>query len=168
MKPTDLALEAMRLKALSRAGWVRLGIADPESVAAHSWGVAFLALLLCPPELDRGRVLAMAILHDLAEVEVGDLTPLDGVPPAEKHRRERVAIERLLVDRPDLRALWEEAEARSTPEARFLKELDTLDLGVQARHYAAAGVDVDEFLALAADALAHLDAAPTGLPRSSG
>ena len=48
-------LEALSLKDLARAGWVRAGVQHPESVAAHSWGVAWLVLALCPAELDRGR-----------------------------------------------------------------------------------------------------------------
>lgn len=157
MTPADLALEATRLKEVARAGWVRVGVPAPESVAAHSWGVAFLALLLAPPELDRGKLLAMAVLHDLAELEVGDLTPHDGVGKEEKHRREARALDRLLADRPDLRALWDEAEARQSPEARFLKHLDRLEMGVQARRYRDRGADVSEFLAEVAAELAGLD-----------
>lgn len=145
---TDRALlcEALGLKELDRAGWTRVGIARPESVAAHSWGVALLVLVRCPPELDRARLLAMALLHDLAEVRVGDLTPYDGVPRAEKHRREREVMTELLAHRPDLLAIWNEAEAGETPEARFLKAMDLTDLGLQAERYAAEGHGVEEFL----------------------
>ena len=72
-------------------------IGDGESVADHSWAVAFLATLLCPEELNREKVLIMAILHDLAEVRVGDITPYDGVPVPEKHAREARAMEAMLV-----------------------------------------------------------------------
>jgi putative hydrolase of HD superfamily len=123
-----------------------VGVERPESVAAHSWGVALLVLLRAPPELDRGKLLAMAVLHDLAEVRVGDLTPADGVPKDEKHRREREAMVALLGHRPELLALWDEAEAGVTPEARFLKRMDRADMGMQAEHYAAAGHDTTEFL----------------------
>ncbi len=161
------AVEAMDLKHLPRAGWARVGVSSHaartdaydvsvESVAAHSWGVAFLALLRCPPELDRQRVLTMAILHDLAEVRVGDLTPHDGVPADEKHARERAAMHALLGHRPDLLAAWEEAEACVTPEARFVKVLDRADMGLQAERYMRAGHDVSEFLAVTRDARATL------------
>lgn len=159
MKAADLALEATRLKALPRTGWVQAGVADPESVAAHSWGVAFLALLLCPPGLDRGRVLAMAVLHDLAEVDTGDLTPEDGVSPDEKHHRERKVMLRLLGEHPHLLAVWEEAEARVSPEAKFLKDLDRLDMGVQARRYQDRG-EVARFLAATSELLDRLDETP--------
>jgi putative hydrolase of HD superfamily len=147
------AREAMGLKDVARAGWLRVGVDHPESVAAHSWGVALLALLRCPAGLDREKVLAMAILHDLAEVRVGDLTPQDGVPREEKHHRERVAMRAMLGHRPELLDLWEEAEACVTPEARFLKHLDKADMGLQAEVYAARGVATAEFTESAAPAM---------------
>ncbi|MES2640123.1 MAG: HD domain-containing protein [Myxococcota bacterium] len=156
MTDRELAREAMALKAVDRAGWKRVGVAFPESVAAHSWGVALLALLRCPPELDRDKLLAMAILHDLAEVRVGDLTPHDGVSKEEKHQRERDAMDVLLAHRPDLRAIWDEAEAGVSPEARLLKELDRADMGMQALVYGDAGIDVSEFLTSTADVLKRL------------
>lgn len=146
MTEPELVEAAFRLKELDRAGWLRVGVARPESVAAHSWGVAFLALLRCPTELDRGRVLAMALLHDLAECVVGDLTPHDGVSKDEKRRREVEAIEDLLAERPELRALWDEVEAAQTDEARFVKGLDREDMRAQARLYGQRGIDVAEFL----------------------
>lgn len=150
MTDRALARAAMALKDVDRAGWKRVGVAHPESVAAHSWGVALLALLRCPAGLDREKLLAMAILHDLAELRVGDLTPHDGVSKEEKHRRERAAMDDLLADRPDLRAIWDEAEAGTSPEARLLKALDRADMGLQAERYADLGFDTAEFTASAA------------------
>jgi putative hydrolase of HD superfamily len=141
-----LLLEAMGLKSVDRAGWTRIGVTHPESVAAHSWGVALAVLLRCPPDLDRHKLLVMAVLHDLAEVRVGDITPHEGVAREEKHRRERAAMADLLAHRPDLLAVWDEAEAGVSPEARFLKEMDRTDMGVQAERYMTQGMDVSEFL----------------------
>jgi putative hydrolase of HD superfamily len=142
-------IETLQLKELPRAGWVRAGVPAPESVADHSWGVTWLALALCPPGLDRGRVLAMAVMHDLAEVRTGDLTPADGVPADEKARCEGEALAALLapLGRPDLLDLWREFEARATPEARFVRACDKLDMALQARRYEALhGLDLGEFV----------------------
>ncbi|HNC96206.1 MAG TPA: HD domain-containing protein [Myxococcota bacterium] len=154
---TDQALlsAALALKGLDRAGWKRVGIERPESVAAHSWGVTLAALLRCPPGLNREKVLIMAILHDLAEATVGDITPHDGVSREEKQRREEEAIRLLLGDHPELLALWEEAEQRQSPEAQFVKEMDLLDMGLTARHYATMA-DTSEFFASAGAALSRL------------
>lgn len=61
------------LKDVARSGWVLRGIERPESVADHSWGTAYLCLLLAPAGIDRERSVAMALVHDLAEVETGDI-----------------------------------------------------------------------------------------------
>ncbi len=146
MTDRELLEEALGLKELDRAGWKRVGVTNPESVADHSFGVALAALVLAPPHLDRARLLGMALVHDLAEVRVGDITPHDGVPREEKRRRESVAAHEMFAHRPDLLALWAEAEAAETEEARFLKTLDRLDLRLTAERYGARGADVSEFL----------------------
>ncbi|MEQ1505748.1 MAG: HD domain-containing protein, partial [Myxococcota bacterium] len=86
----DALLEVVALKALARTGWVRVGVPGPESVAAHSWGVAWLVLALLPDTMDRERALVYAVIHDLPEVWTGDLTPHDAVP--DKAAREHAAI----------------------------------------------------------------------------
>lgn len=142
-------LEALALKDLPRSGWVRAGVSQPESVAAHSWGVAFLALVLMPPELDRARVLEIALLHDLAEVRVGDITPHDAVDAGEKSRAEREALSALLapLGRGDvLFERWLEYEVGSTAEGRFVKACDKLDMALQAERYAEQGLDLSEFV----------------------
>ena len=156
MSGPGLLDEALLLKALPRAGWQRIGISDPESVAAHSWGVAWLALLLRPPGLDQERILSLAIIHDIAEIRVGDITPYDGVSRSEKHRRERRAARDLLAHRPELLGLWEDYATRSSPEARFVHQLDKIDMALQARHYARhRGHDTREFIQNARAAVSH-------------
>lgn len=143
-------LEVLTLKEVARAGWLRAGVPAPESVAAHSWGVAWLVLVLCPPDLDRGRALAIAVLHDLAEVRVGDLTPADGVGKAEKARREAHAMAGLLAGlrgAGELTALWREYEDGSTPEGRLVKACDKLDMALQAARYqATSDLELREFI----------------------
>jgi putative hydrolase of HD superfamily len=150
--------EAIALKDLPRAGWLRVGVDAPESVAAHSWGVAWLVLALCPPSLDRGHALALAVLHDLAEVRVGDITPYDRVAAAEKRAREQAALGGLvapLARAGELRALFREYAARRTPESRFVHACDKLDMALQAHRYARElGVHTEEFVRSALEALA--------------
>jgi putative hydrolase of HD superfamily len=152
----DALLAACALKDLPRAGWARVGVPAPESVAAHSWGVAHLVLWLLPLDLDLGRALAYAALHDLAEATVGDITPHDGVGRDEKIRREREAIAALLDLRPALRDRWEAYEARADREAAFVHELDRLDMAVQALAYHRRGAaGMAAFVASAARVVRH-------------
>ena len=139
---TDALVEVLALKALARSGWVRRGIPSPESVAAHSWGVAWLVLVLLPDGLDLQRALSYAVLHDLAEVRTGDLTPHDGVGPEEKAAREHRAMASLVGSLPrgaSLLATWEAYEAQTDPESRFVRQLDRLDMALQAAAYARQG-----------------------------
>ena len=147
MIPPEILLEVLRLKSLPRAGWLRAGIAAPESVAGHSWGLSWLVLLLCPETLDRERALSLAIVHDLPEVLAGDITPHDGIPAAEKHRREAEAADHLLGESSRLRALWQEYADNTTPEARLVHQLDKLDMALQAiRYRQQQGADTTEFI----------------------
>jgi putative hydrolase of HD superfamily len=133
---------AGRLKETPRAGWALRGIARPESVADHSHRVALLALVLAPRAgLDPSRCAALALVHDLAEALVGDITPYDGVSADEKRHRESGAMRTLadLAGDASLVALWEEYDAASSPEARFVKELDKLETVLQAAEYERAG-----------------------------
>ncbi|HEU5011889.1 MAG TPA: HD domain-containing protein [Roseiflexaceae bacterium] len=134
------------LKLLPRTGWLQRGVALPESIAEHSFGVATLALLVGDgiPGLDRGKLLAIALLHDLAEAVLGDLPAsarrLFGAHV--KHAAERAALEEVfaqLPDQPEYLALWDEYATASSAEARLVKELDRIEMLMQALIYERAG-----------------------------
>ena len=152
---------ASRLKRIHRRGWLARGLPAErgESVADHVFGVAVLALLLGPgrPALDPGRLLRLALVHDLGESGAGDLIPSDGVPPAEKTARERAALAALAADLTggaELLADWEDYEAGASPEARFVRQLDRLEMALQAVAYARTeGLPPGEFLASAGRAV---------------
>ena len=168
----EVLLEAVKLKALPRTGGVRSGVESPESVAAHSWGVAWLVLALCPEHIDREAALAMAVIHDLAEVRTGDLTPHCGVAPDRKRLLEWRALQALLRPTPawqELGSFWQEFEAQASLEARFVRSCDKLDMALQAQRYAHTGLDLDEFLRSALAELTDRDMrALAGAPESSG
>ncbi len=142
-------LRCLRLKRVVRAGWTRFPIEYPESVAAHSWGLALIALLTCPPELDREKVVTLALIHDLAEVIVGDITPFDGVSEEDKRVQEEQALADILGSHPrseELQSMWQEFEDRTTPEGAFVSDLDKLDMGLQAEIYEQDfNINLDEF-----------------------
>jgi putative hydrolases of HD superfamily len=150
--------EIQHLKQLFRQGWLRRGVdeARAESVADHTFGTATMAMLLADalrPELDVERVLRLALIHDLGEAYAGDITPADGVASAEKQTRERTAVQRIVDKLPGgdrYRVLWEEYETAASPEARFVRRVDRLEMALQASVYRAQGCEgLDEFLASA-------------------
>lgn len=136
------------MKDLKRAGWLRLGVSDPESVADHSFSVATLSLFLCPDTLDITRVLKLALLHDLAESRVGDITPHQtDITPQEKIDSERSAI-RQITDSEKLIELFDEYLDQSSPEAEFVLKMDKLEMALQALRYFRQGKlkSPDEFI----------------------
>jgi putative hydrolases of HD superfamily len=154
--------ELCHLKQLYRQGWLRRGIPNQrcESVAEHSFAVAVLALWLGQanyPQLDLNRVLPMALLHDIGEVYAGDIIPSDQVSEADKHRLERASLEKVLGKLPasqEFLELWLEFERGESPEARFVHQIDRLEMGLQARVYQAQGfAGMEEFILSARHAL---------------
>jgi putative hydrolase of HD superfamily len=113
-------------------------LTDParrENSAEHSWHLAVMAIVLAdhaPAGTDIGRVIAMLLVHDLVEIDAGDLFAY--AAPDQQARQE--AAERTAADRlfallpPDqagrTRELWDEFEERRTSEARFARGLDRL------------------------------------------
>lgn len=144
------------LKSLPRTGWLLAGVTDVESLADHSYGVGVIALFLAeainadwaaqelthPLEVD--VVLALALLHDLAESLLTDLPRRsalllgDGV----KHGAEEQAMSQILDGLPNAEYyhdLWRSYNNASTPEARLIKEVDKLEMVAQALRYAQRG-----------------------------
>lgn len=139
--------EALELKAIPRAGWLRVGIGRPESVAAHSWGICWLIVAHAPEGVDTERALKIAVVHDLAEVRTGDITPHDGIEKQDKRQLEDTAAQSMFSGRDDLLELWQEYENNATPEAQLVHDCDKLDMGLQAIHYARqTGIDLSEFI----------------------
>ncbi len=136
----------LALKLLPRTGWLQRGVAQPESIAEHTFGVATLALLVGDrvPCIRRERLLVMALLHDMAEAVIGDLphTARNYLGKATKDDAERRALADLLAPLPacdDYMQLWDEYTQRTSREARLLKQLDRLEMLIQAVAYAQAG-----------------------------
>jgi len=132
----------MELKHTQRTGWTRYPLTDVESVADHSFGIAALALTLdLPPHIKRDRLIQMALAHDMAESIVGDIVVertgdlQTQMSVDEKAKKETKAAEQLFQNQPDLLLLFEEYEAQITPDAKFLKELDKLEMVFQALDY---------------------------------
>jgi putative hydrolases of HD superfamily len=138
MDPLDrqlrFLLEADKLKTVFRQSTL-IDASRKENSAEHSWHLALMALVLrdhSPPGTDLSRVIAMLLLHDLVEIDAGDLFLYAGAQAqARQEVAERAAADRIFALLPPpqaeaFRALWDEFEERRTQEAKFARALDRL------------------------------------------
>ncbi|KAK7275128.1 hypothetical protein RIF29_16235 [Crotalaria pallida] len=142
-----------RLKTTKRKGWINHGIKGAESIADHMYRMAVMALIAGDvPGLNRERCIKIALVHDIAEAIVGDITPSDGVPKAEKSRREHAALNEMCevlgggMRAEEIKELWLEYENNSSLEANLVKDFDKVEMILQALEYETEhGKVLDEF-----------------------
>jgi putative hydrolases of HD superfamily len=156
------------------------GLGRRENSAEHSWHLAVMAVVLAehaPPGADIGRVIAMVLLHDLVEIDAGDLFAYASeAEQAEQEIAEHAAADRIFAILPagqceELRQLWAEFTERRTADAKFARALDrlqpmlenmTADGGTWRQH----GITADQVLAkveLIEDGSAALGSLAAGL-----
>ncbi|KZT70809.1 hypothetical protein DAEQUDRAFT_764378 [Daedalea quercina L-15889] len=131
-----------RLKTQKRTGWVDHNVPGPESISDHMYRMAMLAMCTSDATLDVSKCVMMCLVHDLAEAQVGDIAPREGIPRAEKRRLEEEAmrnfVHEMLHDTTAaqyIMSLWKEYEEQQTDEARFVKDLDRFEMASQASEY---------------------------------
>ncbi|MET9631589.1 HD domain-containing protein [Lentzea sp. NPDC006480] len=126
-------IEVDQLKTVLRAS--PLAAADRrENDAEHSWHLALMVMVLAEyadEPIDVGHTIKLVVVHDLVEIYAGDTPIYDTELGKSQQEREEAAADRLFGILPGdsgrtLRALWDEFEARQTPEARFAKAMDRL------------------------------------------
>lgn len=137
---TDLFSLIDRLKRTKRSGWVNHGVNSPESVADHSFGLSVSAIALASYlELDISKVALISIIHDLGESIIGDIiSPEDRAGSELKYQKEYEAIKSILSrfkNKDELLELWLDFEHGKTKEGRFVKELDKVEMCLQALSY---------------------------------
>jgi putative hydrolase of HD superfamily len=127
-------VEIDRLKSIYRQSFL-MDVSRKEDDAEHSWHIATMAVLLGEyandRDLDLFRAVKMLLIHDIVEIDAGDVLAYDKEFDMGLDARERIAADRLFSILPpdqssELRGLWEEFEVRKTPEAKFAMAMDRL------------------------------------------
>ena len=138
----DFFYVAAGLKTTPRQGWIhKLDITDSESVSDHVYmtGMASMVLADLNNQLDVCKVLRMALLHDLAESQIGDYTP-EQISDTDKTRLENEAMINILEMLPSTlqnkyKETWEEYQHAKSAESIFVHEVDKLEMALQAKIY---------------------------------
>lgn len=133
------------LKTQKRTGWVDRHIPVPqvETIADHMYRMSIIAMAIPNNRINHDKCVKIALVHDIAESLVGDITPFGGVTKQEKHRRELATIDYLqqLVGpynktfAAELKQLWLEYENVSLEEAVYVKDIDKYEMIQQAWDY---------------------------------
>lgn len=128
-KYMDFIKVAEGLKSVTRTAWTSEG--RRESTAEHSWRLALMAAVFLEEfsQLDKYKVILMALIHDMGEIYTGDISANSVFSSKEKEEAERRDIQEVFRMLPDRHrdfyiSLWEEYESGVTPEARFVKAFD--------------------------------------------
>lgn len=156
----EFIAEIDRLKHILRQTWLLDG-SRRENDAEHSWHIAVMAVLLAEhaeTPVDPARVVKMLLIHDVVEIDAGDTFIYDTAGHADKDEREQRAAERIFGLLPadqaaELRALWDEFEARDSADARYAAAIDRLqplmhNYRTQGKAWQAHGVTADRVIAM--------------------
>lgn len=142
-KILEVYFEILSLKNLFRQGWLKKGVDKKfcESVADHSFSTTMLAWFIAEeylPLLDVSKIIKYSLIHEIGEIYVGDITPDDNISDNEKNKQELDAVKivfRKLKNGSKYIKLWEEFENTENEEAKFIKQIDKLEMAFQAHFY---------------------------------
>ena len=147
----DFLKIAINLKTIPRQGWIdKLSIKNPESVADHTFSMAILGMILSDSrDYDTEKILKMTLLHDLAESITGDFTP------EQKSKKEKIVLEnktikKILSNLPESLqtqyfSLWMEYQKNESSEAKFVHQIDKLEMSMQAKIYSEQKYSIEKF-----------------------
>ncbi|EGQ9193337.1 HD domain-containing protein [Vibrio parahaemolyticus] len=133
-KQLALLIELDKLKSVLRRTRVKSAEGRLENSGEHSWHVALMAVLMeehANAPVDICRVMKMLLIHDVVEIDAGDMFVYDTAASKEQAEKEIKAAERLFGMLPtdqgqELLALWQEFEAAQSDDAKYAKALDRL------------------------------------------
>lgn len=139
-------LEADKLKAVDRSGWILRGIRNPEHVADHSYSMALLSYIMARRlGLDADKCIIMALTHDINEAITGDIATRENELDQKMSNLEKAKLENSNMNRilgkldghsgPYLKGLWLELREKKTKEAQLVDQVDKLDYILQLIHY---------------------------------
>jgi len=112
-----------KLKTEKRTGWIDNKVHLPESISDHMYRMAICSFLIQDESISREKCMKIALVHDMAEALVGDITPAQLIPKEQKHKLEDEAMTKIrnTLNNPigqEIYNLWIEYETSSSPEGK--------------------------------------------------
>ena len=160
----DFFKTAVNLKNISRQGWIdKLSLKHPESVADHSYSMAIMGMIISDLEnYNSEKILKMILLHDLAESKIGDYTP-NQISKENKIKIENNAYDEMISTLPEsIKAqyaqIWKEYQKQESPESKIVRQIDKLEMALQAKMYQKEGSpkdSVESFFKSAENEITH-------------
>ena len=160
----DFFKTAVNLKNISRQGWVdKLSLKHPESVADHSYSMAIMGMIISDLEnYNSEKMVKMILLHDLAESKIGDYTP-NQISKENKIKIENNAYDEMISTLPEsiksqYAQIWKEYQKQESPESKIVRQIDKLEMALQAKMYQNEGSpkdSVESFFKSAEDGITH-------------
>ena len=160
----DFFKTAVNLKNISRQGWIdKLSLKHPESVADHSYSMAIMGMIISDLEnYNSEKILKMILLHDLAESKIGDYTP-NQISKENKIKIENNAYDEMISTLPEsiksqYAQIWKEYQKQESPESKIVRQIDKLEMALQAKMYQYEGspkVSVESFFKSAEEGITH-------------
>ena len=142
--------KVLELKNVPRQGWKeKLEMNNPESVADHSYSTTVMSMIFSDlAGLNNEKIIRMALLHDLAESIIGDITP-NSITKNEKIIKENIAMKQILKNLPNKIAkqyfeIWNEYQKNSSEESKLLHDIDKLEMALQAKFYQNKGISKEK------------------------
>ncbi|MBQ3502617.1 MAG: HD domain-containing protein [Clostridia bacterium] len=142
-KILDLYFVTNKLKNVLRQGWLywKVENARIESIAEHIYGTLMLAISICAntnQDVDLYKVALMLALHEIEEIEIGDVTMFDSEKLATKKEDGKRAVEKIFencANKQEFLNIISEFEQCKTKEAKFAKACDKFEADLQAYLY---------------------------------
>lgn len=133
-----------QLKLQKRTGWLDYNMSECESIADHMYRMSCISMLITNPNVNKDKCMKIALVHDMAESIVGDITPVHPMGKKEKSRREWETIKYICQEilepinkqtANEIMENWLSYENITSLEAQYVKDIDKYELYVQCFEY---------------------------------
>lgn len=137
----EIMCEMSSLSKMPRIGWVLAGVNNAESISDHCFETALLAYFLSKnidQEVNMGKVLMMALFHEVGETRLSDL-PRRAKPYVKKFKKEsekNISIDVLGDYAEEINTILDEFEEKRTLEARLTEAAEELQIIFKSLIYA--------------------------------